>query len=145
MEFIVDASVAVKWFSSEIRTKQASLLRAQRGQLIAPDLLAVEVANALLMKHRRGELSASDCEDAITALPELVELKGSTPALLLAFELARAYPVTIYDALYVALSRISGSRLVTADRRLYDAALRIDEDAVTWIEDVAEPLATDGD
>ena len=53
-DFVIDASVAIKWVVEEPGTKAALSLR--RHRLFAPDLLAGECANILWKKVRRKEL-----------------------------------------------------------------------------------------
>ena len=57
--FVVDASVALKWFLPEPHEECAARLRRAGSELGAPDLLHVEVANALWKRVRRGELTAA--------------------------------------------------------------------------------------
>lgn len=47
MSLIVDASVAVKWFSEEEQSDLAETLLASMELLIAPDLVIAEIGNAL--------------------------------------------------------------------------------------------------
>jgi predicted nucleic acid-binding protein len=56
-DFVVDASVAVKWFVPEIYDAQALRLLSGSHQLVAPDLLYVEAGNILWKKGaaRRDE------------------------------------------------------------------------------------------
>lgn len=44
--FVVDASVALKWFVSEQGVSQAAALLAGLDALIVPDLIVAEVVNA---------------------------------------------------------------------------------------------------
>lgn len=57
-DYVIDASVAIKWVVSEPGTQEALALRQHR--LIAPDLLIAECANILWKKVRRQELLASE-------------------------------------------------------------------------------------
>ena len=47
MILAIDASVAVKWFIDEPRRDQARDVLVRDFDLVAPDLILVEVANAL--------------------------------------------------------------------------------------------------
>ena len=47
MTLVVDASVAVKWFLPEIDSDQALALLASDAVFHAPELLRLEIANAL--------------------------------------------------------------------------------------------------
>ena len=54
MILVIDASVAAKWFVDEPRRDQARDVLGRGMDLIAPDLILVEVANALRNKTRNG-------------------------------------------------------------------------------------------
>ena len=112
MTLVVDASVAVKWVLREGGSDEA--LTVALEEMIAPPLLRVECANALWSAHRRGEIIEAEAE---TKLADLVnggvEFRESdmAEALRLAFQLAHA----VYDCVYLALARIEGVLMVTAD------------------------------
>ena len=53
-DYIVDASVAVKWFVTETDSLVADELSASRHRLFAPDLIFTETANALTRKATAG-------------------------------------------------------------------------------------------
>ena len=100
--FIVEASVAVKWFVAETDSLLADELSASDHQLFAPRLVLTEVANVLARKTMAGLMSVSDASvylrslpqyfDAILAVDELIE-----PALVNAC--AIRHP--IYDLIYL--------------------------------------------
>ena len=123
---IVDASVVVKWFVLEDGHEQARSLLLADEPLLAPDLLAVEVANALWAKVRRRELGRAQSVRAVAAVGEGGEpqLRPSAPMLSAAFELATALEHPVYDCLYVALARSMDDRLWTADGTLARAVRR---------------------
>ncbi len=118
---VIDASVAVKWFLNEENSDKALGLKDSflRGQiiLIAPDLIILEILNALRYnKQKEGDL--------IRANRDLFELnlnltKVSELFLIKAIENSIKYNITIYDALYVTIASIHGSVLITADKKLY--------------------------
>jgi hypothetical protein len=66
LSFVVDASVAIKWFVDEPDSAQAAVLL--RHSLAAPDLLAPECANILWKKVTRAELSLEEAEVIALAL-----------------------------------------------------------------------------
>ena len=57
MKFVVDASVAVKWFADEPLFDKAREL--QQHSLAAPDLIFAEVANVMWKLWRKGVLTDS--------------------------------------------------------------------------------------
>lgn len=117
-DFVVNASVAIKWVIEEPGSGAALGLR--QHQLFAPDLLAPECANILWKKVRRGELTAEEAGLAARLLaPAEVELE---PTLHLMEQGARPrhrarHPA--YDCVYLALAETQSCAFVTADAHLF--------------------------
>jgi predicted nucleic acid-binding protein len=121
--YILDASVAVKWFAeqSEVERDTALALRARHTlgliRFSVPMSFPLEVANALRFSHRFPE---SDVVTAVQTLDDLgldihpiqIDLLRKTVAI------AFAYRLTVYDAVYVALAELLGFPLLTADEVL---------------------------
>ena len=117
---VVDASVAVKWFAPEPGNAAAKALVGR--ELVAPALLRVEVASALVKKGLRGELTPDDLKRALelwfTGLAEgqigLIADDDDLPAACaIALELGHPVP----DCLYLAAARRLNAPLITADRK----------------------------
>ncbi|GAB4276125.1 MAG: hypothetical protein Kow0056_06390 [Coriobacteriia bacterium] len=118
---VVDSSVAVKWFLGEGEEHVAearSLLDAHAAgtlELVAPDLLVLEVLNAL--KHRGvGDAALVAAAEAL----RLARLEFHPVSELAddAARLAAAHDLTLYDAAFVALALDLDAELVTVDRKL---------------------------
>ncbi|HKG84153.1 MAG TPA: type II toxin-antitoxin system VapC family toxin [Beijerinckiaceae bacterium] len=124
MALIVDASVAVKWIVAEpLRDEALELVR--QNDVVVPDLLAVEVRNALVNRVRRRLATAEEARraaSAFRAIPLIVE--PSADRLDEAFDLALAFEHPIDDCIYLALAVVRQLTLVTADRRMFDLAQR---------------------
>lgn len=119
MSFVVDTSVAVKWVVPEVLSDRADELLARDPDLLAPDLLLVEAANALWKKTMRKEISAREAERALRLLAESgIDLRPTAPLLARAMGLARRLGHPVYDCVYLALSQRERVPLVTADKRL---------------------------
>ncbi len=135
--YVVDASVAVKWFVPETHTEAALRLLDGSHQLLAPDLLLPEMGNILWKKVRRRQLTTQESHDIIrdfmtVPLSFHPPLDLAAPALELAIETDR----TVYDAVYLTLAVLHGCRLVTADRRFHDAIRRVPlRPHLCWVED----------
>jgi len=124
--YIVDASVAAKWFVRETLHDQARTLLHDHGDdLEAPDLLLTEVANIVWKKVRRDEIIP---EQARAILPEvrasIAAFHASTDLVERALEIAVALRHPVYDCLYLACAEATDRLLVTADEKLV-AAVRI--------------------
>src|SRR2546430_17263406 len=114
MKYVIDASTGFKWEVAEILSDKACRLRDDFRnavhELLAPDLFPTEVANALLVAERRGNILPGQgsifLADILTTLPQL---HHSTPDLLpRAYAIAQRIQASVYDCLYVALAEKEG-------------------------------------
>ena len=139
-QYVVDASVAAKWFVPEAYTGEAQRLLDNEDDLLAPELILHEIANVMLKRFRRDEMSEERARGAVAMLPFLVRSVSSATVSRFSMDIAVRYHRSSYDAVYVALAHEHGCALVTADRKLYRALSATDLAAtMLWIEDV--PLA----
>lgn len=116
--FVVDASVAAKWFLEEDGSETALSL-VGRAELLAPELVVPEVANLLWKAVRLGKLELADARRSLAALPAYFdECVGSEGLAWRAFDLAITLGHPVYDCFYLALAQTRGLPLVTADARL---------------------------
>lgn len=137
-KYVIDASVAVKWFIPEIHTDAALRLLDAEAELLAPDLFLPEFANVLWKKVRRAELSEADARDVLNALPT-VPIRFCSANMLInpAFEIARALDRTVYDSLYIALAESEECELITADQRLFNAMQQSPlRRRIVWVESI---------
>lgn len=120
-EFVVDASVVVKWYIPEQNHEQARALRDAylngTHDLLAPALMPFEAVNVL---RYSGQYDGDRLVDASETLPEYgVELVAYRTLPSIA-EIATELDVTIYDAAYLALAAETESLVYTADGTLLD-------------------------
>lgn len=133
---VVDASVAVKWFSSEEHSDKAlrliEMYEKEGADLSAPALLPYEVGNAL--RYNPG-FGIEDVKEALTALDDLqIRLHPLKKDLTtLSIELAFTYGLTIYDSAYMAVAANSGSTVYTADE---DLVGKVSQDFVKHISEL---------
>lgn len=127
---MVDASVALKWVLDEAGSLAAAELLDGR-RLFAPPLLATEVANALWVVARRGQITGGEAEDALDLIlrAPFQPLPSGLKLPLRALELARLLDHPVYDCIYLALAITLEWPVITADRRFAEAAGRIAEAA----------------
>lgn len=119
---VVDASIAVKWFVTEGESgvSEADELLAEHAagkvRLVAPALLVHELFNVLVRRDREVE----DLSEAMNAFfdADVVVISPDREQVALAVEMVANGGVSTFDAAYLALARVLGCRLVTADARL---------------------------
>jgi predicted nucleic acid-binding protein len=117
-DFIVDASVAVKWFVVETDSLVADELSASNHRLFAPRLILTEVANALGRKVMAGLMSVAEARVYFRALPQYFDGVLAVDELIEpALENAYTIRHPIYDLIYLEAARRRDAQLVTADRR----------------------------
>ena len=122
---VVDASVAVQWIAREAESGYSETVLQRRG-LIAPELLHIEVANALRRKIAVGDVDFEQARQGLLLLTKTVDLRPMHPAWLLrALELSVAMAHPIYDCVYLSLAESTGARLVTRDREFIARATKL--------------------
>ena len=121
--FVLDASVAVKWYIPEEGRKRALRLRQDytdgKIDLIAPNLIFFEVGNAV--RFHPGA-TAREVWEAVRGLKGMqVAIQNLTdPVVDSAAEIAFTENITFYDAVYLAIAENFGVKFVTADKKLYE-------------------------
>jgi predicted nucleic acid-binding protein len=136
--FVVDASVALKWFLPEVHSEAASCLLREGHRLHAPDLIWAEFGNVLWKKWRRKEIAAEAAQGILRDFLRFPLIVYAADRLLpAAWAIAEAFERTIYDSLYVALAQGTGNVLVTADSKLYNElnGTRL-QPVLRWVEDI---------
>jgi len=117
---IIDASVIVKWFSDEKDSDKALQIRddhlASDVKIIVPELLFIEVLNALRWKNKDNK-TLDFVNQALWDTQFQVE--KLTPQILeKANFLSIKYGLSMYDSIYLALSVMYSCPLITADEKL---------------------------
>ncbi len=119
MSFVVDASVAAKWFNLEELSERAVEVKEAyvkgRLQLSAPVHIIYEVGNSV---WKNPQLTDKDASDAVVSLIRLgLELlEPNTKRASRAMEIARLRKTTFYDAAYLQSAEELDTPLLTADQ-----------------------------
>jgi predicted nucleic acid-binding protein len=125
--FVLDTSVVLKWFVERdeqdvVRARQLrEAFLGRRCILRAPDLLLIEVVNALTAGHRSEPKQVAQAMVAIQDI-DLHLVRLQLPTLVKAAELASAFGVTVYDTCFLAVAIECEGLLVTADERFLQRA-----------------------
>jgi len=123
--YVLDASVILKWFADEDKSKDAIAIRDSHinGEyvIVIPELAVYEIGNALRYKPGASSEEVSRYLNDINDLN--LHIISLPPDLLnLSAEIAFQKDLTFYDATYIALAKELGLHLITADKRLYEKA-----------------------
>lgn len=123
MIVVVDASVAAMWYLPQAHSEHAMALLASDHDLVAPELLRLEVGSVLLRAVRRRAMTRAEAREAVGAmLPEGVRLVPVADGSVRALDVAAEFGGSIYDAVYVALARDLGAPISTSDAQLVSTA-----------------------
>lgn len=121
--FVLDTSVAVKWFSPENENclSQAQQvfndIESEKVRVWTLDILLVELTNALLISKKLApDICKNACQVVLKSSIECMPL--SSELLFVALELSALYKQTIYDALFLALAQKKNAKVITADKKL---------------------------
>ncbi len=118
-DFVIDASVAIKWFIWEKGTVRAHEVLNELTFFYVPDLFLMEIDSVLSKKVRIRDLSIKEAprkKNQFRKLPyKLIDYKEIEE---FAFRLATEFSITLYDAAYLATAIDFDAILHTADLRL---------------------------
>ncbi len=121
---VVDASVAVKWVIPEDYSDDAVRLRNDfldgKIEVHAPEIIPIEVASALRKYHLRGIIDKDVAEKALSLIvrSDIILHKSSLDRLLEALNISFDLGISIYDAVYIELTRELEAFMYTADDKL---------------------------
>ena len=122
---VIDASVCIKWFSSlkEENVDQAIKLRSdffyKRIYIIAPDLLIYEVTNALSYNPKFNSGHVVEALNSLNSM-QIKTIKPIPQVMEIAVNIRYKKNISIYDSVYMALSRFINAQFITADKKLYE-------------------------
>jgi predicted nucleic acid-binding protein len=136
--YVVDASVAVKWYLPEVHDLSARRLLTGTEDLLVPDLIFSEVGNILWKRVRSQQMSEAEAQTVLQSLGTLpLVVSPSWPLALSALMIACQAQRTVYDNLYLALAVRENAIMVTADEKFYNALQATPlAPSVLWVEDI---------
>ena len=124
MKFVVDTSVAVKWVIPEsgehVEADTGHALALLDHELVAPDCIIGEFANALFKKVQRQEIEAAQAQAALSILPETISFFATANLVDAALHLALDIVHPVHDCIFLVAAIQQGVPLVTADRKFHD-------------------------
>ncbi len=136
--FVVDASVAVKWYLPEIHDVPARRLLTGNKELLVPDLIFSEIGNILWKRIRSGQMLETEAIAVMESLGVLpLKVAPSWPLVLSGLAIVCQTQRTVYDSLYLALAVRENAVMATADEKFYNALQATPLKAyVLWVEDI---------
>ena len=123
---IIDASVALKWFyQDEEMVENANFVlnnsKNKKIQILVPELWLYEIANSFKSSIKANRLSLKNAKkylnDLLDTNPIFVAFQ---PIMDLSLSLAHKFDISIYDASYIAISKLQNIPFYTADKRLLE-------------------------
>ena len=121
-KYVLDASVVIKWYftknESELDIANYFYERVSKNEIIiaSPDLIMYEVLNFFTSKL---EVPLEKINDILSELNDIIFVINTDSAIQLkSFEISRKIKKSVYDSIYVALSELLDSPLITADNKL---------------------------
>ncbi len=147
--FVVDSSVLTKLFlNDEDLVEEARALfeyhADNRVELIAPFPVYYEVPSAILKAMRAGRIERGYARQAIDlfvslTLPIVTPTDNSLRDMVSeSYDLAEQLSRSFYDAIFVSTAQRLDLPLLTADKRLFDAASTVSL-PVAWLGDLELP------
>ena len=136
--YVVDASVAIKWFLPETHSEAALRLQHSDHRLHAPAFVMLELGNVLAKKIRRNELTREEGKAILKDLKHIPlqqhsDMRLFRPAYALALDTLRS----LYDCLYLALAEVVDGQMVTADGKFYDSLVKGPyAHRILWVEEL---------
>lgn len=131
MRYVLDCSVAVRWFVPQTYWQVAARVfqqfRSNEITFVAPEVVVPEfghVLRKLVVGKKATAERARDFLPFFLALPiERVANQDLAPR---ALDLAFAHSATFYDALYLALAEREGLQVLTVDGPMTRAFVKLD-------------------
>jgi len=122
---VIDASVATKWVLTEADTGIALELLDGTVRCMAPALIQIEVAGAVVRRLRSGVMTPGQAATAyakweILSADAFVRLITQDDLIDNAVEIALSIRHAVPDCMYLAAAKMLDCRLITADRALHE-------------------------
>jgi predicted nucleic acid-binding protein len=135
--FVLDASVALRWFLDDPVGEYAdNVRRLVLGgyRAVVPVIWTLEMVNSLVVAERKRKIDAAAVDDRITNIEELLDSYIDTQSEGIsarnALAVARTTGLTSYDGSYLDLAQSEKLPLATLDAQLRKAAERAGVDLV---------------
>jgi len=112
---VIDSSALIKYIAKEENWEKVE--EHLKEGCVTLDLALKETANTLLKKALKSEVNSETAKEIISYLPRIVRIAPQKEHFSKALEIAIKNKMTIYDALFIALSVNSNTPLLTSDEK----------------------------
>ena len=112
---VIDSSTLIKYVAKEENWEKVE--EYLKEGCVTLDLATKETANALVKKALKNEVTTETAKEIINYLPKIVRFTPQKEHFSKAFEIAIKHKLTIYDALFIALSVNTNMPLLTSDEK----------------------------
>src|SRR5919108_2473837 len=121
----IDSSSIAKFVNREDNWEAAA--EALRAGCVSIDLAVKETGNSLWKRVHRGQLDSKRAKQIFAEFIGSLPFKVADQARLYrpAFDIATSFSITVYDALFLALSREEGLQFVTSDPSQAEVAKKL--------------------
>ena len=123
--FVLDASVALRWFLEDpvpAYSTRVKHLIINGARVLVPALWHLEMANGLAVAERRRILTGLDVDHCLNDIEQLLAQSFDTDSAVVSAravsDLARAFRLSAYDAVYLDVARRERLPLATLDEQL---------------------------
>lgn len=140
MTFVIDASVAIKWYIPEIYELEAEKLFSRRAEFHVPELIIPEFSNIIWKKMSRGFITKEEGTEIISSFSlnrwTLHSHRSLTKS---AFIGAAETGLTVYDWTYLALAISLNGQFITADEKFFNKLKETSFNShLLWIGNVSD-------
>ena len=112
---VIDSSTLIKYVAKEENWEKVE--EYLKEGCVTLDLATKETASALVKKALKNEVTTETAKEIINYLPKIVRITPQKEHFSKAFEIAIKHKLTIYDALFIALSVNTNMPLLTSDEK----------------------------
>lgn len=122
---VLDANIAAKFVVNELGRAEALTRLRSEPILVGPDWIRVELAHTLWKQREASGLDDQVVKQNLATVSSFFHhFIPSSELVPMALDLAFEMNHWVYDCLYLACALESGSKLLTADRKFANAAVR---------------------
>jgi len=142
MNYVLDASVVMKWFIPEVHWEKAALLKSySESSLHAPEFFSIGMYEYSEQEGSPQRVANERSQyDSRASLTVPVHVYPWQDLLIEAGQVAHETYRSVYDCLYLVLAKHLNGKMITADKKLYLAMKGSAEwgSHLLWVENILD-------